>query len=102
MTLTEYDTARLGKMLAEYEQATRDKRVTPTGTPVRLHIADDIVSQALDALLHDWLMMREIMQALAAMDGVICTCALGGSDADHERQGCLVAKARRLLTGGKA
>lgn len=107
MTLTLDDTAKLGKMLAEYEEAVRHPSTTPDGILTRLHIADDIVSQALDDLMHDWLAMREIVQAVAAPRDWDYQCGspqcslcgvrdLSGFPLNHMSD-CPVTKARALL-----
>lgn len=94
--------ATLASMLDEYHQAVISKSKTPSGIPVYLHIANDVVSQAGDELL-------EIVQAVVRR-GVYYTltngrrCYFCEAETDQftgeppHTPDCPVTKAHDLLT----
>jgi len=101
--LSRDDLKRLHEMMAEYYSAVQRKSHTPAGVPVHLHIANDIVSQAVEPLLAEHAALREIVEAVASIP-----------DEDYEEQcpfcrespgyvsirhlpDCPVTKARKLL-----
>jgi len=112
--LTDDDLAQLHTMLADYDAHTDGTERAPNGTPTRLYIADDLVSQALPALLAEVARLRtreaalvEVAQAVADHAGYYSDnhfrqCAFCDNGALESRiiahwHECEVTKARALL-----
>ena len=99
--LTDDDLAQIAAMLADYDAHTDSTDRAPNGTPTRLFIADDLVSQALPALLAEVARLRtreaalvEVAQAVA--DGEVYHDSKGGM-LIVATPDAFVAKARALL-----
>ena len=80
--LTDDDLAQLHTMLADYDAHTDSTDRAPNGTPTRLYIADDLVSQALPALLAEVARLRTREAALVE----IAEAVAHGGDADDFNQ----------------
>ena len=102
--LTDDDLAQIAAMLADYDAHTDSTDRAPNGTPTRLYIADDLVSQALPALLAEVARLRAKGKREAAL--VEIAQAVADGEVYHDSKGgmlivatpdAFVAKARALL-----